>query len=270
MNGLILAIARFLAKHVNKILNEENIPQNPAIAQGPPEGEKETLPQKNEPANFRNNITVILSAGHGGTDPITGEYHCIAGGKQHTFSDGLNVREGDINRTYCKAIEKSLEAAGYKVENIHHDYYDYPLDKRVQLAKQVPGECCLIPVHHNASRNHNAKGFEVFTTRGQTASDDLAEYIWFKVNMLKRLFSSLKMRHDMASDGDHDKEANFQEIKAFEDYHRGTGYTGACAYIEGGFFDYKPDLARIQDPGYIEQFATAILKAVDLFYKAKV
>ena len=73
----------------------------------------------------------------------------------------------------------------------------------------------------------------------------------------------------MASDGDHDKEANFQEIKAFEDYHKGTEYTGACAYIEGGFFDFKPDLERIQNAGYIEQFAASILKAVDLFYKAK-
>jgi len=243
--------------------NEENLPRNENL----PKFETPPPPPKKETMNFRNDITIILSAGHGATDPLTGEYHCLAGGKEYTYRDGRNVREGDLNRLYAKSLEKSLLEAGYKVVNVHHEIQDYSLDKRIKLAQEVKGECCLIPIHHNASVRHNAKGFEVFTTRGKTPSDDLAEYIWFKVNLLRRMFKNLRMRHDIATDGDHDKEANFKEIKHFENYHKNTAFTGACAYIENGFFDYKPDLERIENKDFLRHFTIAVVKAIDLFYK---
>lgn len=270
MTNLIISLIRkslpFILRYLERNeKTEDQIPKEKEdLKKLPPEA---VDPEKKESMNFRNKITVILSAGHGATDPTTGFYHCLAGGKQHTFSDGENIREGDLNRIYSDELERQLLQSGYKVAKVHHEYLDHSLDMRIKKAQQVKGECCLIPIHFNASPEHNAKGFEVFTTRGQTASDDLAEFIWFKVNLLRRIYDDLRMRSDMASDGDHDKEANFKEIRAFENYHKSTEYSGAHAYLEGGFFDYKPELRRLQDQDYIELYCASIVKGIDLFYK---
>lgn len=210
--------------------------------------------RKNEIMKY-SDITLVFSFGHGATDPITGDYHCIAGGKEHTFEDGYNIREGDLNRSYERPFVEYAEKEGFRVEVVSHDYLDYSLSKRVMLAEAIKGKKILIAFHHNASPNHNARGYEIFTTRGENNSDDLAEAIWFKTHLLKRLFPEHVMRSDIR-DGDHDKEANFVEIRSFN---------GPAVYIENGFFDYMPDLKKVQDDFYRSQLVRATIEGIKMY-----
>ena len=197
--------------------------------------------------------TIVLSFGHGSIDPVTGSYHCLAGGKQYTFPDGDTVYEGEINRLYQKSLELALRAEGFKVVVISHNHLDYTLGKRVQLAAEVKGPKILICFHHNASPEHNAAGWEIWTTRKRNNSDTLAEHVWFEHYLLKRAFDNLRMRSDVSLDGDHDFEADFMEIKAFD---------GPAIYIENGFFDNVEDLERVTDHKYMHHATQAIVRGV--------
>lgn len=253
-------------KELLKLAKDYLSKDKPSIPEETKVPEQSVVEEKKEEMNFRKNITLITSDGHGATDPNTGEYHCLAGGKEYTFPDGKNVREGDVNRPIGKAIRIEAESRGYKSASVAHKYEDYSLSYRHKLTRSINGECCLVNIHNNASRGHNAKGFEVFTTRGETEADVMAEYIWFKVNLLKRVFPGLKMRSDMASDGDHDKEADFYETVQFEEYQRSIGHSGSHAYLEVGFFDHKENLELITNPQFIRLFARAVVDGVDLYY----
>lgn len=210
------------------------------------------------------NVTIILSAGHGGINPHTNEYECLAGGKSFKYSDGKEyhgdgwIYEGVLNRGYCATIAHHAMNRGYNVGFAHHEYMDYPLEKRVELGNSHDGKCVYIPVHFNASRNHNGRGFEIYTTRGQNNSDELAEIIWGKMITLKRAFPSLKLRPDQ-SDGDNDKEANFLEIRKIKHL---------AVYLEVLFFDNKDDLQLILNKDFQDIFCKYIVDAIDLYYRS--
>ena len=119
-----------------------------------------------------------------------------------------------------------------------------PEDKDVSLSERVRriNEICnkygsdnviLVSVHSNAVGNGvewaNGFGWEAYTTRGKTKSDNLAEFIYERA---EKNFKGRKIRTDW-SDGDIDKEANFYIIKKAK-----------CAAVltENFFYDNKDDL----------------------------
>lgn len=208
-------------------------------------------------------ITIILSAGHGGLDPVTGEYHCLKGGKSYQHKDGNYyhgdgwVYEGVLNREYCHQIESHAKAAGFKVAYVSHEYLDVHLRERANKGNEIAGKCVYLPVHFNASPNHDARGFEMFTTRGQNNSDELAEIIWGKMMTLKRAFPELLLRSDI-TDGDHDKEADFTEIKVTKHI---------AVYLEVLFFDSEDDIKLIANPDFKDIFCKYIVDAISLYYR---
>ncbi|MBQ5593443.1 MAG: N-acetylmuramoyl-L-alanine amidase, partial [Bacteroidales bacterium] len=71
----------------------------------------------------------------------------------------------------------------------------------------------LVSIHSNAAGNGkdwmNARGWSCYTTKGETKSDRLAEYLY---NAFELAFPDKKIRKDM-QDGDRDWEENFYIIQ---------------------------------------------------------
>ena len=89
------------------------------------------------------------------------------------------------------------------------DHRDPSLSSRVSFANSYKAdEALYISIHNNAApKPGTASGFEIFTSPGKTASDDLADSIYVNVESFYKTLG-LKMRSAL-SDGDYDKEHSF-------------------------------------------------------------
>jgi N-acetylmuramoyl-L-alanine amidase len=161
-------------------------------------------------------FTYILDPGHGGINPTTGQY-VTPGKRSPKFPDGFTYFEGVGNRDIAKIVGSKLNKLGIKHEyTINPDsWVDTPLTTRVTTVNAIHAKTpsVLISIHSNASGSgtswHAGEGYEVFTTPGQTKSDEYAT-IWFE-EMAKE-FPEMRGRADR-SDGDVDKEANFAMLR---------------------------------------------------------
>jgi N-acetylmuramoyl-L-alanine amidase len=148
-------------------------------------------------------MKLILDAGHGGwangkyqTDPRNGKlYHHPS----FTFYEGVN------NRMIAARLIPLLEFSGIDVVRVYHDSDDWSLSKRVRLANESGGDLYL-SIHSNAGKG---KGFEVYTTKGQTKSDSIAEVF---ANQFEKDFPEWGLRKDIL-DKDKDREQDFYVIK---------------------------------------------------------
>lgn len=104
-----------------------------------------------------------------------------------------------------------LQAEGYDASLLVPEEYDVTLNERCRRANQYDKRnTILVSVHVNAAgdgrRWLNARGWSIFTTRGITEADKLAECIWNQANNIfgKRLtvrsYSNQKYAHDYESD----------------------------------------------------------------------
>jgi len=182
---------------------------------------------------------VILDFGHGGigADGI----YTTAPDKMYKFPDGVIAYEGVLNRQIGGHIHACLKP--HKELNIvttvrEDDPRDLSLSYRVKVANSFdPKSTIFVSVHCNASPNHNATGFELFTTIGLTESDTLAEAIATSAEgALNKV--SLRTRYDF-SDGDKDKEADFYVLRKTK---------CPAVLLECGFFDFRKDFELLSDP----------------------
>jgi N-acetylmuramoyl-L-alanine amidase len=217
--------------------------------------ELESLPGKISDiieVEWKPNATVIaIRAGHGGIDPITGEY--TTKGKRFTHphmdnlhsKDGKTFYEGVWNRAIANLVHKKLTSLQIPSILIHHEYKDESLrsqvDKINHIHKHKHPIALLLELHSNACSSHKAEGFEVYTSPGETSSDKYATLLFQMVS--ERL--PIRPRTDM-SDGDPDREKNFTMIAK----------TWCPAILpEFLFFDNKNDIKIIMDPLIMDQYA---------------
>ena len=144
---------------------------------------------------------------------------------------------------YCREIaaevEKRLRAQGYDAERIVTEEADISLGER---CSRVNAWCdrlgtknvCLVSIHCNAAGSGaawmNARGWEAWTSKGQTQGDRLADCLYDAAE--KYLPKGTPVRTDM-TDGDRDKEENFTIL------HRSK--CAACL-TENMFQDNKADV----------------------------
>ena len=187
-------------------------------------------------------MTIILDAAHGEETP----------GKRSP--DG-RFREYKWSREIISKLKKELESQGYEV------FESNPTDKEIGLSKRVANtnkiaraKKIFISLHSDAAGNGStwmsARGYSVYTTPGQNNSDKVAEVI---LNNLQKDFPELKGRFDM-SDGDKDKEANFQVIK---------GANCPAVLIEWCFQDNKEDVEILLSEEYNERLVRALVKSMN-------
>jgi len=152
-------------------------------------------------------ILVILDNGHGGLDK--GKY-TTAPAKMHTFEDGFTIYEGHFNREIVKKLAYQLKSLGIPHHVLVPGPQDTPLAERVRVANELAskwkGKAIYISVHGNGG---GGTGFEVYTSKGQTKSDVVAE---FYMDAMAEEFPNKAARVDL-TDGDKDKEANFYVLR---------------------------------------------------------
>jgi len=144
-------------------------------------------------------MKILLDNGHGSNTP---------GKRSPIWSDGSQLFEWEFNREVVRLIVNSFEYYEINYEIITPEELDVSLTERIRRVNNLSKneECFLISIHANAG---GGTGFEIFTSPGQTKSDEYATVIF---NVASQMLPGWRMRKD-TSDGDPDKEANFALLK---------------------------------------------------------
>ena len=150
-------------------------------------------------------MKILIDNGHGHNTP----------GKRSL--DG-KFREYAYNREIAKRIVADLIDRGYDAELLVPEDNDISLEERVRRVNNIclasdPSCVILVSVHVNAAGNGskwtNATGWSVYTCKGQTVSDKLAECL---CEAAIKNFPGKRIRTDY-SDGDSDWEENFYILR---------------------------------------------------------
>lgn len=201
---------------------------------------------------------IILDFGHGGID-ANGNYTTL--GKKHTFSNGETAYEGVINRRIGGMLRSFLRMLDDQYNIVttvdEYDSRDLSLSYRVRVANQYPASQTIFVSIHNNAFNSNARGFEIYTTRGVTKSDALAESI---ANAVEPYYKelNLKLRYD-TTDGDKDKEAEFYVLKRTN---------CPAVLIECLFFDNAEDYALLKDAEFVKEMSWRIFLGIRNYLNA--
>lgn len=144
---------------------------------------------------------ILIDSGHGKDTP----------GKR---SPDSSLMEWMFNREIARRVQKILLSYGWDTRLVVEDDWDMSLKQRYLKVNKIcdkygAGNVILISIHVNAagdgSKWLNGRGWECWTTVGQTNSDKLANELY---KSAKSYLPNTLMRTDM-SDGDNDKEKNF-------------------------------------------------------------
>lgn len=154
-------------------------------------------------------MKILLDNGHGNT----------TAGKRSP--DG-RLLEWKYTREIAKEAVKRLRNEGYDAELVVPEDADISLSQR---AARVNAWCdklgsknvCFVSIHCNAAGSGstwmNARGWEAWTSVGQTQGDKLADCLYDAAEqVLKPLIPDVKIRTDH-TDGDRDKESNFTVLQ---------------------------------------------------------
>ncbi|MEM6297566.1 MAG: N-acetylmuramoyl-L-alanine amidase [Bacteroidota bacterium] len=230
---------------------------------------------------LRSSLVVCLDAGHGGTHPETGQYMTppqMGRYYRHLNEDGslaFEIRESDINRQTAERFATLCQAANIEVRRTYHPYLDSPLSERVRLANQFHqealantqtsifisfhadayGKTLETPIKNGKLVRSRPNGFSVFTSKGKTTSDRLADKLYQTMETL--VGDRIRYRKDR-SDGDDDWEANFTVLY----------YTLAPAILlENLFFTNYKDAQLLMSTEYQQLTAQAVFDMVVWYEK---
>lgn len=203
-----------------------------------------------------NDFLVFLDAGHGGLD-ADGNY-LTAPSKQFKHSRGTFHNEGWFyegvwNRVLTNRVAEKLDQLSIPYYKVYDEVADISLSYRVDVAnwyaRQVD-KCLYISNHANAGGGQ-ARGFEIYTSPGNTRSDRVAEFHWENTKAV--VGNRITRYRADRSDGDHDKEARFYVL---------TRTTMSAILVEHLFFDNYEDCKLLMDPDIIERFAEAQVRTI--------
>ena len=188
----------------------------------------------------------LLDAGHGDTTP---------GKRSPVLKDGRQLMEFEYVRKIRHAMIPHMARLGINYNFVSHGNADMSLLQRASVINDIARKntnAVCISIHANAAGNgtdwHSASGYEVFTSKGFTRSDEIAEFFYMAMKASK-LF---RMRQD-TEDGDHDREANYYMLKKT-----------ICPAIltESGFYTNEEEVEKMFDDAFIEKVAVAHIKGI--------
>ena len=183
---------------------------------------------------------VVLDPAHGEETP----------GKRSP--DG-RFREYLWSRMVIEKLSEKLDDAGFCVRETNTSKKEIGLSNRAGVCNMINGKKILISIHSNAAGNgvewKTATGFSVYTTKGKTKSDKVAEVL---MNGFIKDFPELKARMDM-SDGDKDTEENFTVIQKAN---------CPAVLIEWMFQDNKDDVEILLSEEYTNRLVDSIYNSI--------
>jgi N-acetylmuramoyl-L-alanine amidase len=151
----------------------------------------------------------LFDAGHGGI--VDGQY-MTSGKRSPLWPDGTQYFEGVGNRQIVQKLIKKCDEHNIYNFDVVASEYDIALSERVKIANEyykTLGNCIYVSIHSNGFSKESANGYSIYTSKGETKSDRIAEV--FIDNMVKH-FPTHKLRKD-TRDGDKDKEAQFYVLR---------------------------------------------------------
>ena len=126
----------------------------------------------------KSNYLWIFDNGHGGI--IKGKYQ-TAGKRSPVWDDGSQLFEGEFNRAIVNRLVKMCDEEGIECVNLVDTQEDISLSKRTDkandIAKNTPKDCVYVSIHANGFDRESANGWSVYTSKGQTKSDIVAEVL---------------------------------------------------------------------------------------------
>lgn len=210
-------------------------------------------------------MVFLLDNGHGGV--LNGTYltcpnYDLKDSKtwhKMWIHDGVPFYEGEFNRKLVDEIFWLARNYDFTLVNLVPEVKDISIKERVRRANDyydnVSKDCIFVSIHGNAF-NTSATGIEVFTSKGDTPADPLADIL---LDCLAEAFPRQAIRWDL-SDGDKDKEANFYVLSK-------TKMPSLLG--ENGFFDKIEDVETIMSEEGISKLAKAYVKAFNIINNAK-
>lgn len=198
----------------------------------------------------------ILDPGHGG---IVNKQYVTPGKRSPKFDDGSQLFEGVNNREIVAMLIKAMEAEDIKCIDIVASQQDVALVTRVERANNLSRTkpCVYISIHSDAAgdgSNWNpASGMSVYTSEGQTKSDEFAQLV---IDELQDNFKdTVKWRTDN-TDKDEDKEENFYVLKN----------TNCPAILcELGFHTNKEEATKMLSADWKNKIVVSIIYAIKKF-----
>lgn len=187
-----------------------------------------------------------MDAGHGG---IHRGLYTTYPAKMHMFDDGLMVMEGVINRAIATLVRQQLMGLGIDHDAVYHEELDNSLASRVQKADKIYSQdkrAIYLSIHSNAG---GGKGFEIFTSPGQTKSDSIAKIF---CEVYQERFPQYPLRKDL-SDGDADKEADFYVLRKTD---------CPAILLENLFFDNREEAEFLLSETGQKQIADCIVECI--------
>mgnify|MGYP003590174296 CR=1 FL=1 len=189
-------------------------------------------------------MKVVIDPGHAGRNIDPGAVNKISG-----------LQEADITFMIAKLLESCLLEDGHEVKLTRNNWEEAETDDlsyRTALANGL-GADIFISLHCNSAENENAKGYEIWTSPGDTLGDRLATCVYEEI---AETFPDMPGRVDY-SDGDPDKEARFYVLLHTE--------ASACL-IEMAFISNAEEASLLADVEWQEKYAKAIAQGVKSYF----
>lgn len=201
---------------------------------------------------------ILLDAGHGGL--VNGKY-VTAGKRSPKWEDLPQLFEGVQNRRIVARIKEKLSLRKIPFQDVVNSDNDIPLAGRVHKANEAYAlnkSAIYVSIHADAMgdglTHHDANGFSVWTSKGETKSDLLAEAVL--IGLSASIKDRSKFRKD-AADGDNDYEADFYVL-----------HNTKCPAIlcELGFMTNRQECEKMLQDEWVEQCAEGIVNGIVTFY----
>lgn len=202
----------------------------------------------------------LMDPGHGG---IIGGKYVTPGKRSPKFDDGSVLFEGVNNRELVNLILAALKTAGIDCQDIVSSQEDVSLSTRTKRANIAHAlkPARYISIHSDGAGDgvtwHPASGMSIYTSFGQTESDNFASIIIEK--LAAHFGDSVKWRID-TGDGDKDKEADFAVLRDTK-----------CPSIlcELGFHTNKEEATKMLTPEYKNKIVLAFVDAIKAYEAAQ-
>jgi N-acetylmuramoyl-L-alanine amidase len=197
-----------------------------------------------------NKTVILIDNGHGKETP----------GKRSP--DGF-FREYRWTRNVACMVCDILQAEGYAARLLVPEERDVPLAERCRRANQYDKrKSILVSIHNNAagdgSKWMNARGWAIYTTRGITEADRLAEAMYQRAR--RTFLAPLTVRSYSAAPLGHDYEADFYILL--------HSYMPAVL-VENFFQDNHADVAYLLTPAGKAACAEVIVEGIKDYLKSK-
>ena len=191
-------------------------------------------------------MRIVIDSGHAGRNIDPGAVNPSTG-----------LQEADVALVISRLVENYLVNVGHEVRLTRTDWEQAETDDlsyRTALANDW-GADIFISLHCNSVANPSAKGFEVWTSPGNTTGDELATCIY---KQIAAEFPDRVGRCDY-SDGDPDKESRFYVLVHTD--------APACL-VEMAFISNDEEAVLLADAVWQDRYARAIARGVTDYFVA--